>query len=428
MRSRFLASVLAPALLAASAVVVAPSAAAEPAPTYPLTIDSGSWDAGHIQGIAIDEENGYVYHSFTEMLVKTDLQGNVIGTVEGFTGHLGDLDFNPEDGRVYGSLEYKDEESFYIAIFDVDKINKVGMDAEGSGIVSAVYLEEVVEDFTADMNGDGVFDGNIADTPDHRYGASGIDGVSFGPAFGNPAGEQKLMVAYGIYENNRRDDNNYQVVLEYDTSEWSQYEKPLTQADPHQSGPADEDGKYFVPTGNTRYGVQNLSYDESSGLWYMGVYRGSKPEFPNYGLYVVDGVSQPELKELEGQPVEESGLVVPLADMGVVHPGTGITGFEDKADVGIEPIGDGYFYIAEDFDDVSSGEKRESATLHLMEWTGDTPLGFQKVPEGDAPALPQPDEEVPGLSSGNSFPGSSMSSSVFDALSQGSDGFSPSSF
>ncbi len=36
-------------------------------------------------------------------------EGNVIGTVEGFTGHLGDLDFNTQDGRVYGSLEYKAE-------------------------------------------------------------------------------------------------------------------------------------------------------------------------------------------------------------------------------------------------------------------------------------------------------------------------------
>ena len=109
---------------------------------YPATIDSGSWDAGHIQGIAVDEKNGYVYHSFTNMLVKTDLAGNVIGTVEGFTGHLGDLDFNEKDGRVYGSLEYKAEKSFYIAIFDVDKITEAGMDAEESGIVTAVYLRK----------------------------------------------------------------------------------------------------------------------------------------------------------------------------------------------------------------------------------------------------------------------------------------------
>lgn len=346
---------------------------------YPLTIDSGSWDAGHIQGIAIDEKNGYVYHSFTNMLVKTDLEGNVIGTVEGFTGHLGDLDFNEKDGRVYGSLEYKAEESFYIAIFDVDKITEIGMDAEESGIVTAVYLEEVVEDFTADMNEDGVFDGNVGDTADHRYGSSGIDGVSFGPEFGTKNGKQQLMVAYGVYRNNERTDNDHQVILQYDISQWGKYEQPLTQDAPHQSGPADEDEKYFVYTGNTHYGVQNLSYDDDSNLWYLGVYRGSKPEFPNRTLYVVDGTAKPQEQVLQGQQTEETGTVVSLLQAGIPHEPTGIYGWEFKSDVGIEPIRDGYFYVARDFDDYSSGHKQESATLELYQWTGKAPAGFEKV-------------------------------------------------
>src|SRR5699024_11549728 len=69
---------------------------------YKLQLQSGPWPTSHVQGIAVDEENGFVYYSFTTLLVKTDLAGNVIGTVGGFTGHLGDLDFNAEDGRVYG--------------------------------------------------------------------------------------------------------------------------------------------------------------------------------------------------------------------------------------------------------------------------------------------------------------------------------------
>ena len=32
-----------------------------------------------------------------------------------------------------------------------------------------------------------MFDGNIGDTADHRYGCSGIDGVAFGPRFGRAA-------------------------------------------------------------------------------------------------------------------------------------------------------------------------------------------------------------------------------------------------
>ncbi len=40
---------------------------------------------------------------------KTNLKGEIIGSVEGFLGHLGCLDVNPEDGRLYASLEYKSD-------------------------------------------------------------------------------------------------------------------------------------------------------------------------------------------------------------------------------------------------------------------------------------------------------------------------------
>ncbi len=152
---------------------------------YKLEVSGGAWPSGHVQGIAVDPAKGFIYYSFTNLLVKTDLAGNVVGTVGGFTGHLGDLDFNPADGRVYGSLEYKAAKAFYIAIFDVDRIDRVGINAQNSEIVSAVYLPEVVDDFTADLDGNGVFDGDTANTPDHRYGSSGIDGVAFGPRFGS---------------------------------------------------------------------------------------------------------------------------------------------------------------------------------------------------------------------------------------------------
>ncbi len=346
---------------------------------YPTEISSGSWDAGHIQGIAVDERNGYVYSSFTRMLVKTDLRGNVLGTVEGFTGHLGDLDFNHDDGRVYGSLEYKAEEAFYVAVFDVDKITDVGMNAEDCSVVTTVYLPEVVADYTADMDGNGVFDGDTADTPDHRYGCSGIDGISFGPAFGNNDGPQRLMVAYGIYGNNDRADNNYQVILQYDVSGWRAFERPLTQGNPHRSGPEEVDAKYFVHTGNTRFGVQNLSYDPTSRLWFLGVYRGSKPRYPNHNLYVVDGTVQPSVQLLEGQPGEEKGLVLPLLQEGIFSEETGLYGWEFKADVGFEPLANGYFYVARNFYDYSSGRRQESARLELYRWHGVPPMGFARV-------------------------------------------------
>ena len=74
----------------------------------PLTIATGEWRGGHIQGIALDRKNGFIYCSFTTELVKLDLSGNVIGSTKGFTGHLGCLAMGA-DGRIWGSLEYKND-------------------------------------------------------------------------------------------------------------------------------------------------------------------------------------------------------------------------------------------------------------------------------------------------------------------------------
>ena len=46
----------------------------------PRFIDSGCWNTGHCQGIAVDLEKGFVSYSFTTTLVKTDLQGRLVGT------------------------------------------------------------------------------------------------------------------------------------------------------------------------------------------------------------------------------------------------------------------------------------------------------------------------------------------------------------
>ncbi|WP_277050324.1 carbohydrate-binding protein [Ruania albidiflava] len=331
---------------------------------YKLQLQSGPWPTSHVQGIAVDEENGFVYYSFTTLLVKTDLAGNIIGTVGGFTGHLGDLDFNAEDGRLYGSLEYKDAEAFYIAIFDVDEIDEVGMDAQNSPIVSTVYLEEVVEDYTADMDGDGVFDGDTGDTADHRYGSSGIDGVGFGPAFGEVDGPQLLTVAYGIYSNTERTDNDHQVLLQYDISDWTGLERPLAESDPHHSGPDAVDGKYFVFTGNTTYGVQNLEFDPWLDRWFMGVYVGKKDQYPNYELFAVDAESTPSLETLTGLDGEQ-GLLLPLAEDGLLDEATGIRGWYETASVGIQSLGDGLYYLSTQTNDGGQG-----SILTLETWTG----------------------------------------------------------
>ncbi|MEU5944983.1 hypothetical protein ABZ793_05405 [Micromonospora sp. NPDC047465] len=345
-------------------------------PNMPATVYGGAWPSGHVQGVAVDWSSGHVYWSFTNLLVKTDLDGRVVGTVTGLTGHLGDLDINPEDGRVYGSLEYKAQRAFYIAIFDVARITRIGMNAETDGVMTTVYLKEVVDDFTADLDGDGVFDGDTGQTADHRYGASGIDGVSFGPALGTAGGRNVLMVAYGVYPNTTRTDNDHQVLLAYDVRRWGLFARPLSQTAPHQSGPGKPYSKVFVRTGNTTFGVQNLEYDRHTRRWLMAVYRGGKPEFPNWTLYAIDGTVAPQTGVITGQPDGATGQIVPLAPAGLADPATGIRGWEGPGSFGLEALGDGRFYVVSSGTTTVDGERRQTGTAVLQHWTGATPNPF----------------------------------------------------
>ena len=371
---------LAPASAAPAVDSDIPATTAPVPADLPLHIHGGAWPTSHVQGVAVDREGGYIYWSFTQALVKTDLDGNLIGTVTGITGHLGDLDINPKDGRIYGSLEYKAAKAFYIAIVDPEKITRVGMDAEDDGVMTAVHLQEVVDDFVADMDGNGTFDGDTANTADHRYGCSGIDGVAFGPDFGKKGGDQNLVVAYGIYSNTARDDNDHQVLLSYDTTQWHKYEQPLNQDTPHRSGPAAYDGKYFVFTGNTTYGVQNLEYDEYTQDWLLHAYEGAKPEYPNYGLFRVDGATAPTTGLIRGQATPETGELLTLEQAGEYHAPSGTFGYRFHGDYGMAALGGGYYYVAEGraVND-GSGVAKQEGEVYLYRWTGATPAPFERV-------------------------------------------------
>ncbi len=368
------------ALLACAVLATASAAVAAPPAPLPLTQNGGTWKSGHVQGIAVDVKGGFVYYSFTHLLAKYDFKGDLVGTLVGWTGHLGDLDFNPADGKVYGSLEYKEDKAFYIAVIDVAHLDRVGVEASKTDLFRTVYLPEVVKDYTADMNGDGKFDGDVAETPDHRYGCSGIDGVGFGPAFGHTDGPRYLTVAYGIYGNTQRTDNDHQVLLQYDVSDWGRYASPLTEAAPHHSGPAAVNGKYFVRTGNTRFGVQTLAYDEAQQRWFMGVYQGGKAAFPNYLMFAVDARQKPVTNDLVGVPGPggkgwEQGQVIALADDGLKDPATGVRGWNQKADVGFQPVGGGLVYLSVN----SKVGDKQTADLTLSRWTGDASKPFVPV-------------------------------------------------
>ena len=363
------------------------SAMAQSVPNLPKKLHTEGWRAGHVQGIAIDTKQEYVYISFTTMLVKLDMQGNVVGTVTGFLGHLGCLDFNDEDGRVYGSLEYKNdaigkgilkqegvskqlETGFYVAIFDVDKITRENMSAERDGVMTSVLLKTVVEDFKANVKDE---NGKILE---HRHGCSGFDGISFGPAF-DGSGKQMLTVAYGIYGDKNRTDNDYQVLLQYDTRNWAKYEAPLSQDNMHKQGPAKPQGKYFVFTGNTSWGVQNLEYDKDSNRWFLACYPGKKATYSNYTLFCVDGSKRAVKSPLRGVAYQKKGTVLSLAEQGVIDPKNGaVRGWYNKIGAyGIHALGNGYFYLA------SGGKTKHgrSATLHLARFTGNEQTPFELV-------------------------------------------------
>ena len=256
--------------------------------THSIQISAAA--GSHVQGIAVDAKREYIYVSITTQLVKADMNGNIVGSVTGLAGHLGCIAYNYDDGKVYGSLEFKQDsigkgilanlgsdkklqDGFYMTVFDVDKIDRIGMDAEKDGVMTAVFLKEVYDDYSA---------------PGHRYGCSGIDGTTFAPAFGQTGGKNYLYVSYGVYSDTGRSDNDHQVILQYDVSDWGNYARPLNQEDMHRCGPASPKGKYFVFTGNTTYGIQNLEYDASLGAMIAAVYPGKKPEYPNYTLFFID--------------------------------------------------------------------------------------------------------------------------------------------
>jgi len=345
-------------------LLIGTPSAAEPdqPPALPATLDAGTWPSGHVQGIAVDKAGGFVYLSFTDMLVKLDLSGRVVGTLAGWSGHLGDLAFNPADGKVYGSLEYGEAQTYYIAVIDGHGIDRPGMAAAASGLVRAVALPEVTRDFAASG---------------HRYGSSGIDGVAFGPAFGRAEGPALLTVAYGIYGDVERADNDHQVLLQYDITDWAQrHARVLDENALHRDGPDQPAAKVFVRTGNTRYGVQNLAYDPTARRWLMGVYRGSKAHFPNFTLFAVEGGVSPSRGNLVGVPGAsggwEQGLLLPLAVDGLLDEASGIRGWHTKADVGIEAVGEGLFYLARN----DGTREWQSAELELMRWTGDPQQPF----------------------------------------------------
>ena len=327
---RLLSLLLAVALCAGLIFVTAAPASAEELPAEgtlarnvldncEYTLDLGSWStvaseggAGHLQGICTDDEGNYLYASFTNMLVKVDMRtGKIAGTVTGLAAgsissgaHIGDICYY--DGKIYGSLEYKASERWYICVFDGDKITEMDMPYTTPGVMYGLYVPQVGDDFKNELTA-GEHNNN-ADSMGHRYGTGGIDGITFGTLPGRgydtdgdgvrdiSTGDKRYMiVTYGPYGNAKRYDNENFVFLVFDPEDITADNlRPFTEGlltqDYTENQKLFYKHKLFCYAGNQTYGVQQLEYDEDTGDLWMECYdRPSGTEFPNLSRYVIDG-------------------------------------------------------------------------------------------------------------------------------------------
>ena len=401
MRKLFLAAAcLLLCLLSGAQTPDSPSAVPLPDPVpagMPMVFDISSGVTTHVQGIAVNREKGEMYYSFTTRFIRTDLKGRVLGTIDHIQGHLGAMTFNPADGCVYASLECKNDEIgasiakklgvplwegtyFYVAIIDVAKVDRIGMDPENDPVLRTVSIKPAAEDNVAKVQ---LPDGER----EHRFGCSGIDGVTIGPAPTGivrtgafvsraPGAEDYLYVAYGVYGDTTRTDNDHQVLLCYRLDEFTKFARTVSFGTMHDSGPAAPWRTFFVRTGNTNYGVQNLAYDPFTGYLLMSVYRGKKSQYPNYSLYAVDLAAKPFKARLEGVPyVRKKVFQLPLAADGLLHEASGIRGWNFRwGSTGLFPLGGGYYLFSENYKGLETGI--EGCRTHLMRWTGDTAHPF----------------------------------------------------
>ena len=314
---------------------------------FPFSLASGDWNVRHCQGIAVDKNKGYIYYSYTTLLVKCDMDGNIIGTVTGFTGHLGDIAFNEKDRKIYCGYFSENAKGLYIVIFDADKITKTDMSCTDKNLVRTVHVEEAWKDFRADANGNGKFDGAGIYSPDHRYGCTGIDAVEFGPSFLNPSKKNYLTVGYGITPNAERTDNNYQVLLQYDVTDWwKKYGQPYSKTENHRIGPEKCNGKFFVYTGSTTHGTQTIAYFKEMNIWLLNCYAGVKSEYENFTMFAVDGDVKPKIELIKGQPTPTVGYVLSLYQDGEYDKKNGIYGWHSRyGQKGMAYLSDGLFYV-----------------------------------------------------------------------------------
>jgi RNA polymerase sigma factor (sigma-70 family) len=217
---------------------------------------------------------------------------------------------------------------------------------------------------------DGKFKGDVVASPDHRYDCSGIDGVSSARRSATD-GKRYLTVAYGVYGNTKRTDNDHQVLLQYDITDWGRYASPLTEAAPHHNGPATPRASTSCApaTRATACRTWPMTRPSSAGSWASTRAR-SRPS-PTTCCSPSRRAPSPCWATCRRAGSRRQGLgageLMALADDGLKDAATGVRGWNQKADVGFQPVGHGLFYVSAN----AKIEGKQTADLTLMRWTGD---------------------------------------------------------
>ena len=200
----------------------------------------------HMQGFSVDKENGYVYWSFTDSVVKTNMESMMILQAHVSGGHLGDIAYY--DGKVYSSFmgnslpghAWDDWTAFRIHVYDAKDLR---------------LLKEIEVPLCYEMHA-------MQGKPGDPYGFSGIDGITFGK---DENGEIKMFIACALITGEEYD---HQMILQMSLE--GEYEKT-----------------HRFLTGNTVYGIQTLDYDWDTDSFWFTTYGAAAPHQDRETLYNV---------------------------------------------------------------------------------------------------------------------------------------------
>lgn len=202
----------------------------------------------HMQGFSTDGEN--MYWSFTDSLVKTKKSGLMLRQMPIPAGHLGDIVYY--NGKIYGTvlgnslkgLPFGHWTSFEIHVFDASTL----------ALDRIMRLDDCYEMYK-----------------NKEHGFNGIDGITVIPSTKDK--DARLMVASALFDGEEYD---CQQLLEYSLDG-----KLLN--------------KHFIKTGNTTFGIQNLTRDPENGNYWFSTY-GGRYEYQNKNFLMC---ASPDFKLLE---------------------------------------------------------------------------------------------------------------------------------